>query len=274
MVVLAAAGEGLAGGPVARGGPGLPGRARQGRHRDRLRSCSARTSARGSRPTRSAGATWAAAARRGRGRADDRGRRRPGAAGAGRVGRRLDGASSPSSTPTARTSAASLRRADRSNRAAAGLSQDHSQSPVASTSPARRRYGRGADRDGLRCGTISAMRGRLSSAEVSTVTSETSTKWVYDFSEGSKDQKDLLGGKGANLAEMTNLGPARPARLHDHHRRLPLLPGARRHARRSSTPRSPSTWPRSRRPWARPSATRPTRCWCRCAPGPRRRCPG
>ncbi|HEY5483926.1 MAG TPA: PEP/pyruvate-binding domain-containing protein, partial [Propionibacteriaceae bacterium] len=31
-------------------------------------------------------------------------------------------------------------------------------------------------------------------------------KYVYDFSEGSKDQKDLLGGKGANLAEMTNLG--------------------------------------------------------------------
>jgi pyruvate,orthophosphate dikinase len=32
------------------------------------------------------------------------------------------------------------------------------------------------------------------------------TKYVYDFSEGGKDQKDLLGGKGANLAEMTNLG--------------------------------------------------------------------
>jgi pyruvate, orthophosphate dikinase len=30
--------------------------------------------------------------------------------------------------------------------------------------------------------------------------------WVYEFSQGSKDQKDLLGGKGANLAEMTNLG--------------------------------------------------------------------
>lgn len=30
--------------------------------------------------------------------------------------------------------------------------------------------------------------------------------WVYDFAEGSKDKKDLLGGKGANLAEMTNLG--------------------------------------------------------------------
>ena len=32
------------------------------------------------------------------------------------------------------------------------------------------------------------------------------TKLVYDFSEGNKDQKDLLGGKGANLAEMTRLG--------------------------------------------------------------------
>ncbi|MDQ1493705.1 MAG: pyruvate, orthophosphate dikinase, partial [Actinomycetota bacterium] len=31
-------------------------------------------------------------------------------------------------------------------------------------------------------------------------------KYVYDFSEGNRDMKDLLGGKGANLAEMTNLG--------------------------------------------------------------------
>ena len=30
--------------------------------------------------------------------------------------------------------------------------------------------------------------------------------YVYRFSEGTKDQKDLLGGKGANLAEMTRLG--------------------------------------------------------------------
>ncbi|MFC5720131.1 pyruvate, phosphate dikinase [Streptomyces gamaensis] len=33
-----------------------------------------------------------------------------------------------------------------------------------------------------------------------------SPKFVYDFTEGNKDLKDLLGGKGANLAEMTNLG--------------------------------------------------------------------
>lgn len=32
------------------------------------------------------------------------------------------------------------------------------------------------------------------------------TKYVYKFTEGDKDQKDLLGGKGANLAEMTKLG--------------------------------------------------------------------
>src|SRR3989440_634693 len=31
-------------------------------------------------------------------------------------------------------------------------------------------------------------------------------KFVYDFSEGNRNMKDLLGGKGANLAEMTNIG--------------------------------------------------------------------
>ena len=39
-------------------------------------------------------------------------------------------------------------------------------------------------------------------------------KYVYRFSEGDKDQKDLLGGKGANLAEMTRLGlPVPPDRF-------------------------------------------------------------
>jgi pyruvate,orthophosphate dikinase len=40
----------------------------------------------------------------------------------------------------------------------------------------------------------------------------TKTKLIYDFQEGNRDMKDLLGGKGANLAEMTNL-------------RLPVPPG-------------------------------------------------
>ncbi|MFZ9988169.1 MAG: PEP/pyruvate-binding domain-containing protein, partial [Candidatus Nanopelagicales bacterium] len=33
-----------------------------------------------------------------------------------------------------------------------------------------------------------------------------STTYVYDFARGSRRQADLLGGKGANLAEMTRLG--------------------------------------------------------------------
>src|SRR3954464_15024041 len=36
------------------------------------------------------------------------------------------------------------------------------------------------------------------------------TKWVLDFAEGSKEMRDLLGGKGANVAEMTRvLAPER-----------------------------------------------------------------
>ncbi|HEX3214068.1 MAG TPA: PEP/pyruvate-binding domain-containing protein, partial [Actinomycetota bacterium] len=31
-------------------------------------------------------------------------------------------------------------------------------------------------------------------------------KFVYDFEEGNREMKDLLGGKGANLAEMVNMG--------------------------------------------------------------------
>ena len=33
-----------------------------------------------------------------------------------------------------------------------------------------------------------------------------SQKWVYLFSEGNKDMRDLLGGKGAGVAEMTRIG--------------------------------------------------------------------
>jgi pyruvate,orthophosphate dikinase len=43
----------------------------------------------------------------------------------------------------------------------------------------------------------SAHRRRLESSVV---------KFIYDFAEGSKEMRDLLGGKGANLAEMTNIG--------------------------------------------------------------------
>jgi pyruvate,orthophosphate dikinase len=38
-------------------------------------------------------------------------------------------------------------------------------------------------------------------------------KWVYDFSEGSRGMRELLGGKGANIAEMKGIGP--PVRVPD-----------------------------------------------------------
>ena len=38
-------------------------------------------------------------------------------------------------------------------------------------------------------------------------------KWVYEFSEGSREMRDLLGGKGANLAEMKRIGG--PVRVPD-----------------------------------------------------------
>jgi pyruvate,orthophosphate dikinase len=38
----------------------------------------------------------------------------------------------------------------------------------------------------------------------------TGTKWVYGFEEGGREMRELLGGKGANVAEMTRiLGPDR-----------------------------------------------------------------
>ena len=52
----------------------------------------------------------------------------------------------------------------------------------------------------------------------------TTTKYVYVFgsgkADGRSDMKDLLGGKGANLAEMSVIGIPVPPGLHDHHRSL------------------------------------------------------
>ena len=87
------------------------------------------------------------------------------------------------------------------------------------------------------------------------------TNYVFDFSEGSKDQKDLLGGKGANLAEMTRLG-------------LPVPPGftitteacraylaARQGARRAARAGDHRRCATSRTPSTAGSATGTTRCW-------------
>lgn len=97
-------------------------------------------------------------------------------------------------------------------------------------------------------------------------------KFVYDFHEGNKDLKDLLGGKGANLAEMTNLG-------------LPVPPGftittdaCKVYLASGAEPppcatRSAPTSTSSNGAWARSSARPTTRCWSPYAPAPSSPCP-
>ena len=62
-------------------------------------------------------------------------------------------------------------------------------------------------------------------------TSSKSQKYVYFFgnkkADGNGGMKPLLGGKGANLAEMTRIGLPGPPRLYHHHRGLHLLLCAR-----------------------------------------------
>ena len=53
------------------------------------------------------------------------------------------------------------------------------------------------------------------------------TKWVYTFGDGAAEGRasdtNLLGGKGANLAEMCQPRPAGAAGLHHHHGSLQLV---------------------------------------------------
>ncbi len=102
-------------------------------------------------------------------------------------------------------------------------------------------------------------------------------KWVYAFGDGKAEGKaglrDLLGGKGANLAEMANLG-------------LPVPPGFTittevctyfyRHGKTypdgAQGPGRGGARTRSARSPAGGSATATTRCWSRCAPARAPRC--
>ena len=97
---------------------------------------------------------------------------------------------------------------------------------------------------------------------------------VYAFDEEAPGGRELLGGKGVGLAEMTALGVPVPGRVHDHDRRLPRDDGARARCRRSSGPRSTSTSRGSRSGPGSASATRPTRSSSPCARAPPSRCRG
>lgn len=48
-------------------------------------------------------------------------------------------------------------------------------------------------------------------------------KYVYLFSEGNSNMRELLGGKGANLAEMTHLRFACSTRFYSYNRSLQQL---------------------------------------------------
>ena len=145
---------------------------------------------------------------------------------------------------------------------------DRGRARAASTRAARRTPSPAADpspgADVRPLALTRAKRGRI--REMST--------YVYDFAQGNKDQKDLLGGKGANLAEMTNLGlPVPPGFTISTEACRAYLedgPRARRAGRRGR--RAPAR--RSRRRWDAGSATPTTRCWSRCARERSSRCPG
>ena len=80
-------------------------------------------------------------------------------------------------------------------------------------------------------------------------------KYVYDFAEGNKDLKDLLGGKGANLAEMTNLGlPVPPGFTITTEACRAYLADGRR-AGRAGRRGDASTWRPGGARWASGSAT-------------------
>ena len=101
-----------------------------------------------------------------------------------------------------------------------------------------------------------------------------SHKYVYLFSEGNGSMRELLGGKGANLAEMTNLGMPVPQGFtitteactqyyEDGRTDQRRNPGPDLRVPRQDGGASP----------ARSSATRTTPCWSPSAPAPAPPCP-
>ena len=98
-----------------------------------------------------------------------------------------------------------------------------------------------------------------------TRTKPAATKYVYFFGGGKADgngkMKDVLGGKGAGLAEMTNAGLARASRLHHSDRGLPRIHAPQRGVERSRPPDAKKRWPSSKPCRARSSAKARTRCW-------------
>ena len=93
-------------------------------------------------------------------------------------------------------------------------------------------------------------------------------KYVYLFSEGNGSMRELLGGKGANLAEMTNLGMPVPQGFTVTTEACTQYYNDGRQINADIQARSTSTWARWRPSVARSSPIPRTPCWFPCAPAP------
>ena len=101
-----------------------------------------------------------------------------------------------------------------------------------------------------------------------------SKKYCYLFTEGNANMRELLGGKGANLAEMTNIGlPVPQGFTITTEACTQYYEDGQQDQRRASSPRSWSMWRRWKASPARSSATPRTPCWSPSAPAPGPPCP-
>ena len=102
------------------------------------------------------------------------------------------------------------------------------------------------------------------------------TNWVRDFAEGSRDQRDLLGGKGAGVAEMTRvLGAERvPAGFTITTEACVAYLDAGQVAPDGLDEQVAAALARLEEQAGRRLGDPRTRCWCPCAPARASRCPG
>ncbi|MFR0867673.1 MAG: hypothetical protein ACLSGS_01010 [Adlercreutzia sp.] len=93
-----------------------------------------------------------------------------------------------------------------------------------------------------------------------------------NVTEGNTEMKWVLGGKGANLAEMANIVPVPPG---SPSRAKPAwsTPTPATFGRKARSTPSPSTAPTWRSAWASASVTPRIRCSCPFAPAPPSPCP-
>ena len=100
-----------------------------------------------------------------------------------------------------------------------------------------------------------------------------STKFVYLFSKQNKKMRELLGGKGANLAEMTNLGMPVPQGFTVTTEACTQYYNDGRQINEDIQAQIMEYLGKMEAICGKSSAILRTRCWFRCAPAPAPPCP-